>query len=178
MKILAVRVGRVGDTVMMTPALTALFQYYPDAEVTLLVSPVGKHLLKNFHPQINDIWTWNRSGIIRPLIDKNTILKKLNEASFDKIVCFDTSHRIADLFTNIQTDFHQYTGSTEPKHCAKAYLDFLAKISNKPVVDTYNFLPVDQGERKHVDEELNKHGISPDDTLLMIHPNHLSGSGY
>ena len=39
-KILAVRVGRVGDTVMMTPALTALLQYYPDAEITLLTKQV------------------------------------------------------------------------------------------------------------------------------------------
>lgn len=175
MKILAVRVGRVGDTVMMTPALTALLHYYPDAEVTLLVSPVGKHLLKNFHPQIKDIWTWNRSGILRPIIDKNTILKRLNDSSFDKVICFDTSHRIADLFTNIKTDFQQYTGSTELKHCARAYLDFLAQISNRPVVDTYNFLPVNQDARNHVDEELSKHGITPDDKLLMIHP---TFSGY
>lgn len=175
MKILAVRVGRVGDTVMMTPALTALLHYYPDAEVTLLVSPVGKHLLKNFHPQIKDIWTWNRSGILRPTIDKNTILKRLNDSSFDKVICFDTSHRIADLFTNIKTDFQQYTGSTELKHCARAYLDFLAQISNRPVVDTYNFLPVNQDARNHVDEELSKHGITPDDKLLMIHP---TFSGY
>lgn len=175
MKILAVRVGRVGDTVMMTPALTALLHYYPDAEVTLLVSPVGKHLLKNFHPQIKDIWTWNRSGILRPIIDKNTILKRLNDSSFDKVICFDTSHRIADLFTNIKTDFQQYTGSTELKHCARAYLDFLAQISNRPVVDTYNFLPVNQDARNHVDEELRKHGITPDDKLLMIHP---TFSGY
>lgn len=175
MKILAVRIGRVGDTVMMTPALTALFQYYPDAEVTLLVSPVGKHLLKNFHPQIKDIWTWDRSGIIKPFIDKNVILKKLNNTSFDKVICFDTSHRIADLFINIKTDFHQYTGSAELTHCAKAYLEFLAKISNRPVVDTYNFLPVEKDARDHVDEELSKHGIARNDKLLMIHP---TFSGY
>lgn len=175
MKILVVRVGRVGDTVMITPALTALLQYYPDAEVTLLVSPVGKLLLKDFHPQINDIWTWNRSGIIRPLIDKNTIRNKLNKASFDKIICFDTNRRIADLFTNIQTDFHHNTNLPELKHCAKTYLDFLARICNKPAVDTYSFLPVDQYARNDVDEELREHGISPDDKLLMIHP---TFSGY
>jgi len=70
MKILAVRVGRVGDTVMMTPALTALLQYYPDTDITLLVSPTGKALLKDFHHNIKDIWTWNRSGLIKPIIDK------------------------------------------------------------------------------------------------------------
>ena len=54
-KILAVRVGRVGDTVMMTPALSALIAYYPDAEITLLLSPVGKLLLQDYHPNIKDV---------------------------------------------------------------------------------------------------------------------------
>lgn len=175
MKILAVRVGRVGDTVMMTPALTALLQYYPDAEVTLLVSPVGRLLLKDFHPNIKDIWSWNRSGIIRPALDKHNILKKLETASFDKIICFDTSPRIAALFAGVNTEFYQYTGSTSLKHCAKAYLDFLAEACAKPVVDTYNYLPVNEDDRLRVDEELKRYGIHSDDKLLMIHP---TFSGY
>jgi len=175
MRLLAVRVGRVGDTVMMTPALTALLQYYPEAEITLLVSPVGKLLLKDFHPNIKEIWTWNRSGLFRPLLDKSNILNKLKTAHFDKIICFDTSPRIADLFTGIKTEFHQYKGSTVLKHCAKAYLDFLAETCGQAVVDTYNFLPVKEEARREVDKELKIHGIEPDDTLLMIHP---TFSGY
>ncbi len=175
MKILAVRVGRVGDTVMMTPALTALLQYYPDAEITLLVSPVGKALLKDFHHNIRDIWTWNRSGLIKPVIDKNNILKKLGQTPFDKIICFDTSPRIGGLFENIKTDFKQYKGSAELKHCAKAYLDFVAEACDKPVVDSYNYLPVKDEDRNSVNEELQKHGISKTDRLLMIHP---TFSGY
>ena len=175
MKILAVRVGRVGDTVMMTPALTALQQYYPDAEVTLLVSPVGKLLLKDFHPNIKDIWTWNRSGLFRPIRDKRNILERLESTHFDKIICFDTSPRIASLFSGIDTEFHQYTGSSDLKHCAKAYLDFLAEACGKPVVDTYNYLPVKEDARIQVNDELKKYGIDSDDTLLMIHP---TFSGY
>ena len=175
MKILAVRVGRVGDTVMMTPALTALLQYYPDAEITLLVSPVGKALLKDYHHNIKDIWTWNRSGLIRPVIDKNNILKKLEHSHFDKIICFDTSPRIGGLFKDVGTNFQQYTGSSEFKHCAKAYLDFVAEACNKPVLETYNHLPVKQQDRDAVDIELQKHGIDKNDRLLMIHP---TFSGY
>jgi len=174
-KILAIRVGRVGDTVMMTPALTALLQYYPDAEITLLLSPVGKLLLKDFHPNIKDIWTWNRSGIFKPITDKNRILQDLKTAQFDKIICFDTSPRIAALFDGSDTGFHQYKGSKVLKHCAKAYLDFLAEVCDKPVVDTYNHLPVSADERGQVDDELQKHGISKEDTILMVHP---TFSGY
>jgi ADP-heptose:LPS heptosyltransferase len=174
-KILAVRVGRVGDTVMMTPALTALIQYYPDAEITLLLSPVGKLLLQDFHPNVKDVWTWNRSGIFKPISDKNLILKKLKISQFDKIICFDTSPRIGALFDNVDTEFHQYKGDKVLKHCAKAYLDFLANVCDKPVIDTFNYLPVEQTARDETDAELEKHGISPDDTVLMIHP---TFSGY
>jgi ADP-heptose:LPS heptosyltransferase len=175
MKLLAVRVGRVGDTVMMTPALTALMQYYPDAEITLLVSPVGKLLLKDFHPNIKAIWTWNRSGLLRPLLDKRDIVNNLKTTHFDKVICFDTSPRIAALFAGINTEFHQYKGSKVLTHCAQAYLNFLAEACNKPMVETWNFLPVKESARNEVEEELKTYGINPGDTLLMIHP---TFSGY
>lgn len=174
-KILAVRVGRVGDTVMMTPALTALIQYYPDAEITLLLSPVGKSLLKDYSPQVKDVWTWNRSGLLKPVVDKKNIKRKLKSSHFDKIICFDTSPRIGRLFNKTSAEFHQYSATTELMHCARAYLDFLAIACNKPAVNTYNHLPVDTTARQQVDDELLSHGISPDDTVLMIHP---TFSGY
>lgn len=175
MKLLVVRVGRVGDTVMMTPALKGLIEYFPDAEITLLTSPVGKLLLQNFHENIVDNWTWNRSGILRPLIDKNAILERLKQSDFDRIICFDTSPRIAKLFSDCDTEFHQYRGSKVLIHCARAYLEFIAEVFDKPVVETYNYLPIDDEASKQVDEELSSHGISAQDRVLMIHP---TFSGY
>ena len=175
LKILAVRVGRVGDTVMMTPALNALLRYYPNADFTLLLSPVGKLLLRDFHENIRDIWTWNRSGLVQPYTDKQAIVKKLACSRFDKIICFDTSPRIGALFANVNSDVHQYKGSSELKHCAKAYIDFVANACGMPVLDSYNYLPVDEKGRQAVAEELAAHGIGDEDKLLMIHP---TFSGY
>lgn len=175
MKILAVRVGRVGDTVMMTPALQALLKYYPDAEITLLVSPAGRALLKDFHPNIKHLWTWNRSGLLRPIKDRKQILARLKQSSFDKIFCFDTSPRIGSLFSDVDTEFHQYKGSTQLIHCARAYLEFLAEACNKPVAEVYNYLPVKPQARQQLDEELSTYGITSDDRVLMIHP---TFSGY
>ena len=170
MKILVVRVGRVGDTVMMTPALSEIIQFYPDAEITLLTSPVGKHLLNNFHPNITDIWSWQRSGPFKPYIDKFRIRKLLQKAHFDKIFCFDTSPRIAGLFSEATGEFYWYQGSTELKHCAKAYLDFVADACNKPALPLYNTLPVDDEVSKQTESELANIGITKDDILIMFHP--------
>lgn len=41
MKILVIRIGRAGDMVMITPALSALIDKYPNAEITVLTSPDG-----------------------------------------------------------------------------------------------------------------------------------------
>ena len=172
MKILVVRVGRVGDTVMMTPALSEIIQYYPDAEITLLTSPVGKHLLNNFHPNITDIWSWQRSGLFKPYIDKFNIRKQLNKAAFDKIFCFDTSPRIAGLFSQATGDFHWNNpqATTELKHCAKSYLDFVADACNKPALPLYNTLPVDDDASQKTETELAGIDINKDDILIMFHP--------
>jgi len=173
--ILAVRVGRVGDTVMMTPALRALIDYYPDAEITLLVSPVGRLLLKDFHSNVVDTWTWDRSGLLQPARDRRKLLDLLKQHDFDRIICFDTSPRIAQLFIDAGKPFDQFTGSAELKHCARAYLDFLAEALDKPAADYYNWLPVNPDASKAVSKELSKQGISGADRVLMIHP---TFSGY
>lgn len=175
LKILAVRVGRVGDTVMMTPALRTLIDYYPDSEITLLVSPVGRLLLTDFHSNIVDTWTWDRSSLLQPSRDRRKLLALLKQHDFDRIFCFDTSPRIAQLLIDAGKPFDQFTGSAELKHCARAYLDFLAEACDRPAADYYNWLPVNPDASKAVSSELSKHGISDDDRVLMIHP---TFSGY
>lgn len=172
MKILAVRVGRVGDTVMMTPALSEIIQYFPDAEITLLTSPVGKHLLNNFHPNITEIWSWQRSGIFKPYIDRHRLRKQIRNTHFDKIFCFDTSPRIAGLFSETSGDYHWILDhvTSEIKHCAKAYLDFVAEACNRPALPLYNTLPVEDEASRQAEKELAEIGINNDDILIMFHP--------
>ena len=170
MNILIVRVGRVGDTVMMTAALSALTHYYPDASITLITSPAGKHLLKNFHPNIIDIWSWQRSGVLKPYIDKASIKQKLHNKHFDKIFCLDTSPRIAALFSNYKGEFHWLQYLTGYKHFAKHYLDFVAESCKKPALALYNTLPVSPDAYRQVEQELKTININPDDSLIMFHP--------
>lgn len=172
MKILVIRVGRVGDTVMLTPALSEIIQFYPDAEITLLTSPVGKHLLSSFHPNIKDIWSWQRSGLFQPFIDKSRIQKRLKQIHFDKIFCFDTSPRIAKVVSQTDSSFYWSKDYITPeiKHCAKFYLDFVAKACNKTALQLYNTLPVDTDASTLAETELTNIGIEKQDILVMFHP--------
>ena len=175
MRILAVRIGRVGDTVMMTPALNAIIRCYPDAQITILASPDGKRLLRDFHPQIEQIWTWDRHGLIKSYRDKRQLLQKIANSRFDRTFCFDTSKRIANLFDRVDTEFHWFHSPTELKHSARHYLDLVASTCDIDVEQFFNYLPVDDDYRKQVDEELAALGIQPDDIVVMMHP---TFSGY
>lgn len=175
MHILAVRIGRVGDTVMMTPALRAILQCYPQAQLTILTSPEGKVLLKDFHPNIKQIWTWDQHGLFKSWNDKRKLLQKIADMRFDSIYCFDTSRRIANQFDYADAEFHWFHDPTEPIHTARHYLDLVASTCNVQVEQFYNRLPVDPACIKQVDEELAAVGITPNDIVMMMHPAY---SGY
>ena len=154
---------------MLTPALSELIQFYPDARITLLTSPVGKHLLSGFHPNIEDIWSWQRSGAMTPLLNKLSIKRQLRNKHFDKIFCFDTSPRIAELFSGYD-NFHWFKAPAVLRHCAKYYLDFVAEACQKEALELYNYLPVQAEAKQQAAQELAAIGIMPDDTLVMFHP--------
>ncbi len=170
MNILAVRIGRVGDTIMLTPVLTALIQYYPDARITLLTSPVGKRLLADFHPNITDIWSWDRNGLFKPIRDKIKLRRLLSQYPFDKIFCFDSSPRVAALFLDYNKHLFWFQGSTTFKHYADQYLDFVAESCQKPVLSLYNNLPVGPAASGQVVEKLKAIGTEADDIVIMFHP--------
>jgi len=176
MQILAVRIGRVGDTVMMTSALKAILECYPDAEITLLASPEGKRLLDDYHPRIKSIWVWNRYNL-GAYFNKLKILKKLKTTHFDKIFCFDSSESIAGLFKDTKAEFYWAQSKPPGKviHSARHYLDTVAKACSKRIDDISVNLPVDPTASSALEKELVQMGIQHNDTVIMLHP---TFSGY
>lgn len=175
MHILAVRIGRVGDTVMITPALSAILKCHPHAQITVLTSPEGKLLLNDFHPNIKHIWTWDRHGLIKAYTDRIKLLKKISNSTFDKIFCFEESKRAASLFDDSPAEFYWCRRPNEKKHCSRHYLDLVATSCDINVEEFYTYLPVNNHYRLQVDEELASIGIMPDDIVVMMHP---TFSGY
>jgi ADP-heptose:LPS heptosyltransferase len=172
--ILVIRVGRVGDTVMMTPALKALIRIYPDAEFTLIVSPEGKRLLADYSHQINKIIAWDRHGPLAYL-ETRKLAAQLSRQKFNQIYCFDTNPRIAAITNNVSGELHWYRGSSTLKHCARHYLDLVAETNDTNIEDIPVNIPVSRSALEKTDQELASLGISRDDTVVMFHP---TFSGY
>ena len=174
MRILVVRIGRAGDIIMTTPALSAIFDKYPNAEVTVLTGTDGPRLLKNFHSRLREIWVWNRSGF-HNFFDKRKILNKLSAQSFDIIFCFDTSKHIMSLFKNSSAELNHFTTNTTSKHCAAHYLAIVEQAGGALEKQYFAHLPVGHAASQRVNNELMTHGISPEDVVIMLHPSY---SGY
>jgi ADP-heptose:LPS heptosyltransferase len=169
MRILVVRIGRAGDIVMTTAALNALFQCYPSAEFTLLTSPDGNRLLKQYNPLINDIWVWNRSSLTASL-QKNKLKSKIKNARFEKIFCFETNTSIAKLFNNSGAKLYQPEPGAEIVHSARLYLNMVKKSCNTEIDQHYANLPVTNSAISKVDHELQNIGINKNDIIIAIHP--------
>lgn len=174
MRILIVRIGRAGDIIMTTPAISAIIDCYPDAKITLLTSNDGRRLLKDYHPNIDDLWIWNRSGALAHF-SKLKIIKKLQEIRFDKIFCFETNRRIAGLFSSYGPKLHWSDTLDKNRHCSANYLDMVKQTCPSLSGDYYAHLPVSEDAIKRVNDELSSMGISHTDTVVMLHPTY---SGY
>lgn len=169
MRILIVRIGRVGDIVMTTPAINALFKCYPDADITLLTSPDGNRLLRMFSPLLVNIWVWDRSALTAGL-QKNKLKIKINNAEFDKIFCFETSPSIAKLFNGNSAQFYQPKYADEIIHTSRLYLNMVEKSCGISIDQYYASLPVTDDAISKVNQELHSIGINESDIVIALHP--------
>lgn len=176
MKILVIRNGRVGDTVMATAAITALLNIYPEAKITLIASPEGSRLLRNFHERVAAIWVWSRYGLgIQSRRDKKEIIKKIEAEKFDKAFCLDTNPGIANLLDTCQGDTYFQTHLGPPTHCARHYLNLIEQATGQKIDNIPVNLPVPDNSITLLDAELEKIGIEKSVTVIMLHP---TFSGY
>ena len=95
-KILALQFKYFGDAVLMTPALRALREHYPDAEIHLLapaeIAPLFEHL-----PWLNHVWSMPRRRGRASLGETWPLLKDLRREHFDRSVDFASNDRGAIL---------------------------------------------------------------------------------
>src|SRR4051794_38164569 len=99
--ILAVRLDNLGDVLLTTPAIHAIKASLPDAQITLLTSPVGAQA-GNLNPDIADVivyeapWVDPWSQLPHDLDREGSVLATIRSRAFDAAVIF-TSFRQSSL---------------------------------------------------------------------------------
>ena len=174
MKILVIRIGRAGDMVMITPALSALIDKYPNAEITVLTSPDGQRILKNFHPNIINIWLLDRKKLF-PFIQHQKIKRDIRQNDFQQIFCFETKASFAKLFSGSTAQHHilQDIAQSEINFADRclSLIDPTLSKNQYPV-----FLPVLADAKLRAQNILQQIGITDSTFLIGIHPSY-SGLG-
>jgi len=167
MKVLAVRVGRVGDMVMTTPALDALFDAHPGARVTLVTSPVGRVVLKGFDPRIEDVWVYPGRGLAS-LFARRALRRSIEDAAFDSIFLFETNPRYRALVQRAGARVHALAAEPQspPRHYALRCLELVSPGAlPRPVR-----LPVSDEARARAAAVFAAAGIGPRERLVGVHP--------
>ena len=175
-RILAVRTDRIGDAVLITPALALLRRRYPEAHIAVLVSPYTADIFKG-NPAVNQIIT------LKPTLE---LTRELRALKFDAAVLFFVDKRSvlpislagiplrigpgSKIWSALLNKIIFQRRSKNPGHEA----DF-----NTALLEPLDIVPQKEPCRIYLsDEEKNaaalrlerEHGITAQDKLVILHP--------
>ncbi|MCI5837035.1 MAG: hypothetical protein MR209_04315 [Veillonellaceae bacterium] len=89
MKILAVRMDKIGDTILSVPAFNTLRRMYPDAHLTILTNAYSAPVLQRL--QLADEFIIHRLGA------EDTTIKTVNDGHYDLLVALHDIKETAQL---------------------------------------------------------------------------------
>ena len=139
--ILFIRVDRVGDMVLSTPAFRAIKAALPKVQLTVMASPANAPILKN-HPDVDEVMVYDQSiSIIEKMKFFNGLRSRHFDLAIDPYTDYEVktawlagmsgaAHRIGyaafgrEIFFNCQSP--QIEGN---KHFADSALDLLKRVS-------------------------------------------------
>ena len=90
--ILIVRTDRIGDVVLTVPAIRAIRNKFPDARLTVLLSPLTFDLLNGLSI-IDEILIDDRHNLYQGLKGFFNLVKLLKQKKFDLAVIYHTKKR-------------------------------------------------------------------------------------
>ncbi len=91
--ILIIKIRALGDTLLATPVCTALKQAYPQAKITMLVSPQAGPVLED-NPGVDEVRTFDKH---MGLPAYWAFIRRLRQAHFDLVIALHASFRTALL---------------------------------------------------------------------------------
>ncbi len=161
MKILIVRIGRLGDIVMILPAIAEIQRQYPNADIYALTSQDGVRLLKAYGLNPNHIHHYNNQFLKRPKQIRK-VHDFLQYHHFDKIFCFEQKKRTVSWLPNNATVI-------DDRHINDHYaLRCLKLINPEPEpIQVTAYLPINDYD---ISAQLSQHGVGPDTILIGLHP--------
>lgn len=162
MKILLLRLGRLGDMVMILPAIRAIQERYPEAELHAITSPDGLLLLSHIGFNKQNIIV-HRHTLYRRLQDTKKIKHYLQTTTFDKIFCFENKKRTLSWLPKGAICLKP---TSELQHYALRCLQLVHPAPDKWPKHAY----LQATPAVNLNEQLARYAISDKTILIGLHP--------
>jgi len=169
LKILVIRVGRVGDMLMITPAVKAILDCYPEAELHLLTGADGQRVFKGFSERLTTFLLHDRKALLAKL-NLNKLLKQVQAEGYDHAFCFELNPSFAPFYQAARDAGHCVDMSQPQEHYARRCLDVVARAVAKPVENYWLNLPVTDEARAKAKAILAEEGIGDETFVVGMHP--------
>jgi len=167
-RVLAVRVGRGGDLVMITPALRMLLDGFPDAELDLLTSAEGPRILRGFDPRLARFHVYHRRfpGL---LFLRPRLRAALRREGFERIYLFESHPYYRALVEGVAPEIHALGAALQERHYCDRCLDVVEPTLLRPQPRGWISLPVTEAARAAASGYLAAHGLAAGDRLVGLH---------
>jgi heptosyltransferase II len=189
-KILVRSVNWIGDAVMTTPALMAVRETYPRAEITLLANPMVGQLLQG-HPAVDQVLVFDRKREHHGLTGRLRLSQQLAKEQFDLAIILPNSFdsalipwlaripvrmgKASDGRSLLLTKRYHGEAAEEEQHEVDYYLELLTYFGICGRVSA-PCLSTSPEEDLAADDLLASHGIGGGDLLLGINAGASFGS--
>jgi heptosyltransferase-2 len=189
-KLLVRAVNWVGDAVMTTPAIGAIRESFPQAEITVLANPLVSQLFSP-HEWVDRVITFDRNGLHKGLRGRIRLASELRRHSFDVAIILPNSFDSAlvpwlagipvRLGKNSDGRGFMLTGryrAESKKYNGHEVLYYLELLRSFGVAGqaTAPCLTTTPGEDHEASERLAEQGIQADTFVLGINPGAAYGS--
>ena len=189
-KILIRSVNWIGDAVMTTPAISAIREHFPHAEIAILANALVSQLFSH-HPGIDTIITFDRQGKHHGIAGRLRLAAELRKHAFDLAVILPNSFDSAlvpwlagiparigkgsDGRTLLLSGRYNAAKGSPPCHEVEYYLN-LMHCFGITGSSTHPHLFITSAEESRASALLAESGIQSDDFVLGINPGASYGS--
>lgn len=167
-KILVVRVGRVGDMVMITAALNAIVDHYKQAEIHVLTGNDGRRVLHEYNSCVTQFYDYNRKSL-NPWWLRYKLKKLIGLEKYTHIFCFETNPSYLELFSKSQAVVYINKNCTPDKNFAWHCLQTV----NKVIGSTKNYwvnLKINDQARDKAKQIFVENNIDDTKFIIGLHP--------
>lgn len=172
-KVLLVRIGRLGDMVMITPVVKALLDSDPDVEIHLLTGPEGRLVFRQFDPRLTQVIQFPK-GLANGF--KRQALKRyLKKQQYDQVFCFEGKARYHKFLQGVGEKLVLLPPHDKSTHFSQFCWNVVSQNVSNKLPASYSYLPVDTDAQHSAQQLLNQHGVADTDLVVMMHPSY---SGY